>query len=79
MTATMDITENFYRALKEKNFRALGSLSAVPMSPPSRKKTLEECKEIDVVVKGEGEDTIIELLRALEFNQTCGSQRNRFP
>jgi anaerobic magnesium-protoporphyrin IX monomethyl ester cyclase len=68
MTATMDPTENFYRALKSR-LPGVRVIVGGPHVSALPQKTLEECKEIDVVVKGEGEDTIIELLRALEFNQ----------
>lgn len=65
MTATMDLTYRFYSKLKErlpevKTIVGGPHVSAIP------KGTLEESKDIDIVVKGEGDDTIIQVMDALK-------------
>lgn len=65
MTATMDFIEHFYFMLKQEKPEAtviLGGphVSALPV------QTLEECAAIDVIVVGEGEETLGELMPALE-------------
>ncbi len=69
MTATMDITENFFAEVKKRlpDVTVIVGGPHVSALPP---KTLEESKAIDIVVKGEGEDTIVELMNALAHHQT---------
>lgn len=65
MTATMDITNKFYARLKEK-LPHVKIIVGGPHVSALPKRTLEDSNEIDIVVKGEGEETIIELLDAME-------------
>jgi anaerobic magnesium-protoporphyrin IX monomethyl ester cyclase len=74
MTATMDITERFYRALK-KEIPEVRVIVGGPHVSALPQKTLEECGEIDLIVKGEGEETVIELLRALQSDQGLAGVR----
>jgi anaerobic magnesium-protoporphyrin IX monomethyl ester cyclase len=65
MTATMDISADFYSRLKAKlpDVRTIAGgphVSAVP------ELTLEQFKDIDVVVIGEGDEAIVPLLQAME-------------
>lgn len=67
MTATMDLTNIFYEKLKKrlpKSTVIVGGphVSALP------KRTLEESKAIDIVVKAEGDETAGELMEAIENN-----------
>lgn len=65
MTATMDFIERFYLLLKEKRPDITVILGGPHVSAlPTR--TLEECKAIDIAVIGEGEETLEELMPALE-------------
>ncbi len=65
MTPTINTTMNIARQVKHANpdlFIILGG-ALLP------NETLVAAPEIDVVVRGEGEETIIELLQALEYKQ----------
>lgn len=65
MTATMDIIAKFYTELKSKS-QNVTVIVGGPHVSALPKRTLEEIKAIDFVVKGEGDDTIVELLDAIE-------------
>jgi anaerobic magnesium-protoporphyrin IX monomethyl ester cyclase len=69
MTATMEMTEKFFRALKNK-LPGVRVILGGPHVSALPQRTLEECEEIDIVVKGEGEDTIVELMQMLESHQS---------
>jgi len=65
MTATMDITKIFYERLKKK----LPDVTVIVGGPhvsaiPER--TLEDTEAIDICVIGEGDETIVDILNALE-------------
>jgi len=65
MTATMDITGRFYRRVKEllPSVLVIVGGSHVSAEPES---TLRDNSCIDLVVIGEGDETVVELLQALE-------------
>ena len=68
MTATMGIADRFYNKLKQRLPQVLTvvggpHVSALPM------QTLQDCPGIDIVVKGEGEETAADLFDALEKNR----------
>ena len=65
MTATMDITYEFFSAIKNK-LPGVTVIVGGPHASALPQKTLEESKAIDIVVKREGEDTLVELMHALE-------------
>jgi anaerobic magnesium-protoporphyrin IX monomethyl ester cyclase len=65
MTATMDITYEFFSALKDK-LPGVTVIVGGPHVSALPQKTLEESEAIDIVVKREGEDTLVELMRALQ-------------
>ena len=68
MTATMDITNRFYSRLKEK-LPGVTVIVGGPHVSALPKQTLEESKGIDIVIKGEGDETIVDLMEALENKQ----------
>lgn len=72
MTATMDITENFFVEVK-KRLPGVTVIVGGPHVSALPQKTLEESKAIDIVVKGEGEDTIVELMKTFASNQDLSS------
>jgi anaerobic magnesium-protoporphyrin IX monomethyl ester cyclase len=65
MTATMDITSQFYHGLKEllPSVRTIVGGAHVSAEPES---ALRDNLDIDIVVIGEGDETIVELIQALE-------------
>lgn len=68
MTAIMDVSSEFYSKLKRelpdvKIIVGGPHVSALPV------RTLRECTSIDIVVKGEGDETITEVMTALEEKQ----------
>ena len=65
MTATMDLTVDFYARLKKRLPRVKVVLGGPHVSAlPTR--TLQDHPQIDVVVRREGEETIVDLLAAAE-------------
>jgi anaerobic magnesium-protoporphyrin IX monomethyl ester cyclase len=68
MTATMDITHRFYSRLKE-HLPEVIIIVGGPHASALPGETLEEIKSIDIIVKGEGDDTIVELIDAIENKQ----------
>jgi anaerobic magnesium-protoporphyrin IX monomethyl ester cyclase len=68
MTATMDITNRFYSRLKEYLPEVVVIVGGPHVSALPG-ETLEEIKPIDIIVKGEGDETIAELMDAIENNQ----------
>ena len=68
MTATMDITNRFYSRLKEY-LPEVVIIAGGPHVSALPKETLEETKSIDIIVKGEGDDTIVEVMDAIKNKQ----------
>lgn len=67
MTSTMCVTYRIYERLK-KLLPAVKIIVGGPHVSALPKQTLKECDAIDIVVKGEGDDTLAELMDAIEKN-----------
>lgn len=74
MTATMDRSYDFYSKLKER-LPGVKVIVGGPHVSALPKRTLQECRDIDIVVKGEGEDTIADLMQAIESDSALGQVR----
>lgn len=68
MTATMDETNKFYTKLKQRLPRVKIVVGG-PHSSALPSRTLRDCESIDIVVKGEADETIVDLMEALERNK----------
>ena len=65
MTATMDITRIFYEKLKQR-MPGVTVIAGGPHVSAIPEQTLGDAPDIDLCVVGEGDETIVELLRVLE-------------
>jgi len=72
MTATMDITKNLLADVKKK-LPGVTVIVGGPHVSALPERTLEESEAIDIVVKGEGEDTIVDLMKAIDRDQDLSS------
>src|SRR4030042_1140579 len=72
MTATMDITKNLLAEVKKK-LPGVTVIVGGPHVSALPERTLEESMAIDIVVKGEGEDTIIDLMKGIDRGQDLSS------
>lgn len=68
MTAMMDIVFDLAKAIKRKDKKIITVLGGVHASALPR-QTMEEEPFIDILVKGEGEKTVVELMEALDSEQ----------
>ncbi len=68
MTATVDVAYKFYSELK-KQLPEVKVIVGGPHVSSLPKATLEESRDIDIVVKGEGDDTTAELMEAIRNNR----------
>lgn len=65
MTATMDITRVFYEKLK-KRIPGVLAIAGGPHVSAMPERTLADAGGIDICVIGEGDETIVEILRSIE-------------
>lgn len=65
MTATMDITRDFYARVKSR-LPAVPVIVGGPHVSALPERTLEDASAIDVSVIGEGDETVVELLAAMD-------------
>ncbi|MDP2277376.1 MAG: radical SAM protein [Nitrospirota bacterium] len=72
MTATMDITRIFFGMLKQR-LPDVPVIVGGPHVSALPEQTLADSREIDICVIGEGDDTIVEILRMLDRGEDLGA------